>query len=204
MDLTKVLLQSLGNNGLDQISRQVGLDQNQTSSAMSAIVPTLLAAMAKNTSNNSQGASGLLAALDRDHDGSILDDLGGFLGNSQSANGAGILKHILGGSRSQVESGLANKVGADSASMGKLLEIAAPLIMAYLGRQKKTAASSGFDAGGLGDLLGNLAGGSRQSSGVDIGDLMDMFGGLSGATSGASSSRGGGLLGTLVKGFFRK
>lgn len=205
MDLTKILLDNLGSQGLDQISRQVGMNPQQTSSAMSAIVPTLLGAMAKNTSS-AQGANGLLGALDRDHDGSILDDLGGFLGgtmtNSRSANGAGILEHMLGGQRATVESGLANKMGVNANSIGQLMKIAAPLIMAYLGRQKRSAGTSGFDAGGITDILGQLAGGSRQSSGIDIGDIMDVVGGLSGASNGRSS--GGGILGSLLKGFLRR
>jgi hypothetical protein len=206
MDLTSILMQSLGDNGIEQIGRQAGMNSSQTSAAMGAVVPMLLGAMAKNSSSP-EGASGLLGALDTDHDGSILDDLGGFLGgsmtNSRSANGSGILKHILGGNQAPVESGLANKVGVDSQSIGKLMTIVAPLIMAYLGKQKRSAGSSGFDSGGLGGLLGNLAGGSSQGGGIDIGDIMDMVGGLSGSSSQSSGSSGGGLLGGLLKGFLK-
>lgn len=208
MDVTKILLESLGNGGLDQISRQVGMNQEQTSSAMGAIVPMLLGAMANN-STSSEGASGLLGALDKDHDGSILDDIGGFLGGSmgsnRSANGGGILGHILGGNQSNVESGLASKLGVNAGSIGQLMKIAAPMIMAYLGRAKRApeAGNAGFNSGGIGDILGQLAGGSRQSSGIDIGDIMDMVGGMSGASS-RGQSTGGGLLGGLLKGMFSK
>ena len=184
------------------------MNQEQTSSAMGAIVPMLIGAMANNSSS-SEGASGLLGALDKDHDGSILDDLGGFLGGSmtsnRSANGGGILGHILGGNQPNVESGLANKLGVDSGSIGQLMKIAAPMIMAYLGRAKRTApdaGNAGFNSGGIGDILGQLAGGSRQSSGIDIGDIMDMVGGMSGSAAPASKSSGGGLLGGLLKGMF--
>ena len=50
--------------------------------------------MARNTSNQ-QGAESLHNALQKDHDGSILDNLGGFLNNAQSGPGAGILRHVL-------------------------------------------------------------------------------------------------------------
>lgn len=202
-----MLMESLGSQGLDQVSKQVGMNSAQTSSAMGAIVPMLLGAMAKNSST-SEGASGLLGALDRDHDGSILDDLGSFLGgatnNNRAANGGGILEHILGGQRQTVESGLANKMGVDAGSISKLMKIAAPLIMAYLGRQKRSAGNSGFNQGGLGDLLGSLAGGSRQNDGLDIGDIMDMVGGLSGSSSSGRGGLGGGLLGGLLKGILRR
>lgn len=206
MDLMQILMQSLGNQGVERLGQQVGLDSSQTTLAMGAIVPTLLGAMAKQTSSQ-EGATGLLGALDKDHDGGILDDIGGFLGGSmssnRSANGDGILGHILGGQRSDVETGLANKMGVNASSIGSLMKIAAPLIMAYLGKQKRSADTSGFDAGGIGDLLGNLAGGSNQSNGIDLGDIMDMVGGLSGSSSDGSSG-GGGILGGLLKGMFRK
>jgi len=199
MDITKILFDSLGNDGLDKIAGQVGMDKRQTASAMSALTPLLLGAMAKNASS-ADGANGLLGALDRDHDGSILDDLGGFLGGGQSSSiGEGILKHVLGGNRGGVESGLANKMGVNAGTIAKLLPILAPMVMAYLGKQKRSAGgNSGFNSDGIGGLLGQLAGGSRsaQNDGLDIGDLFDMVGGLSG---GGRSQGGGGLLGGLLK-----
>jgi hypothetical protein len=196
MDLTKVLLESLGNGGLSQIASSVGMDENKTSSAMGALVPVLLGAMSNNA--KSGGAEGLLGALDSDHDGSILDDIGGFLGgnnSSRAANGSGILKHILGDKTETVSSGLAGKLGVDAGAIGKLLPILAPMIMGYLGKQKRSAGNSGFSSDGIGDLLGQLAGGSKQEDdGLDIGDIFDMVGGLAGGNSG-----GGGLLGGLLK-----
>lgn len=201
MDITKVLLDQLGNGGLDQIASSVGMNKQQTGSAMGALVPVLLGAMSNNA--KSGGADGLLGALDRDHDGSILDDIGGFLGGGSAGSvGEGILKHVLGGNRQSVESGLAGKLGVDSGSIGKLLPILAPMVMAYLGKQKRSAGNSGFNSDGIGDLLGQLAGGSRQDNdGLDIGDIFDMVGGLAG---GGRSSGGGGLLGGLLKGVLGK
>ena len=52
-----------------------------------------------------------------------------------------------------------------------LLAMLAPIVMAYLGKEKRQANSG---AGGLGDLLGSLLGGSQQ--GRSGGGIMDMLG----------------------------
>jgi len=195
MDITKILLQTLGNGGLEQLSNQAGMKPQQTSSAMSAMIPTLLSAMARNTSSQS-GAEGLLGALTRDHDGGgLLDNIGSFLGNTEGANGNGILKHVLGNDRNQVEQGLASKLGVNASSIGKLLPIVAPMVMAYLGREKNQSTTPQFEASNISSILGGLAGGSRQDDGIDIGDILNMVGGL----SGGNSTSGGGLIGGLLK-----
>ena len=195
MDLTKILLQSLGNGGLEQVGERTGLNPQQTSSAMAAVVPTLLSALARNTTSE-QGATGLLSALDRDHDGSILDDIGSFLSNPQSMNGGGILKHVLGTDQPQVEEGLASKLGVNAGSIAKLLPIIAPMVMAYLGKQKRETPASTFQQNDVTSILTNLAGGAKQHDGIDLSSIMNMLGGLSG---GRSESSGGGLLDGLLK-----
>ena len=109
------------------MANKIGANSQQTSSALEGIVPTLLGAMSNNSQSKS-GASGLLGALDRDHDGSILDDVSGFIGNSDNGPGEGILKHVLGGNRNTVENGLSAKTGLNTSQVGQLLKIAAPLI----------------------------------------------------------------------------
>ena len=52
--------------------------------------------------------------LAKDHDGTILDNLGGFLSNSDNGPGAGILKHVFGDKRSMVEAGLSQMSGLDA------------------------------------------------------------------------------------------
>ncbi len=168
--LTKLIMQQLAGGGLSQISRQIGADEETTSSALSAAVPMLLQALSRNASQPS-GAQSLLGALDRDHDGSVLDDLAGFLGNPESANGAGILGHILGGKQQVVSKGLSQGTGLNMAQIGKLLTIAAPLVMGFLGRNKR---QQNFDAGGLADFLG----GQSQRAQEENPDMMGALGNL--------------------------
>jgi hypothetical protein len=84
--------------GIGQISESLGLDQNDVTKVMSGVLPALVGGLTRNTSS-AEGASGLLGALDRDHDGSIMDDLAGLLVTAGTADtGAGILGAQMGAS----------------------------------------------------------------------------------------------------------
>ena len=174
-EIFDVLTKQFGGEVLDSISQQVGLDKSQAGSVLTSALPILVGAMARNTSQQ-QGAESLLGALQKDHDGSILDDLGGFLQNSQAGPGAGILKHVLGSRRGNVENALSKQTGVNNAAIGNLLEIAAPILMGMLGKKQR---ESNLDAGGLADVLNS---GARQinrdvpgSEGL-LGSLLDQDG----------------------------
>ena len=67
-----------------------------------AAVPLLVGAMQRQAASPT-GLDALAGALDRDHDGSILDDIGGFLGSGGTVGrGAGILGHVLGARQDNV------------------------------------------------------------------------------------------------------
>lgn len=202
MDITKLLLSQLGDNGLNEISKTVGTDSNKTKSALEGIIPSLLGAMSNNAKSN-DGANGLLGALDRDHDGSILDDITGFLGNTEKqAEGDGIIKHVLGDKRNTVEESLAAKTGLSSMNIDQIMKIAAPLLMGFLGKQKRESASSGFDTGNIASILSNFAGSSDKGTGLDLSDIMNVVGSLTGGNGGSSSKSGG--IGGLLRGLFSR
>ncbi|MGA7614625.1 MAG: DUF937 domain-containing protein, partial [Thermoanaerobaculia bacterium] len=103
-DILQAVMKQLGSDGIEQIAGSVGADSTTTKSAIGTAVPLLVAALAKNASSPA-GAQALHGALARDHDGGILENLAGFLGNPQSMNGAGILEHVLGGKVGAVQQG---------------------------------------------------------------------------------------------------
>ena len=152
------LMGQLGGGALQQMSSSLGTDETTTQRGLGAALPVLLGALQRNASQP-DGAQSLGRALERDHDGSILDDLGGFLKSPESGNGAGILGHVLGGRRGTVEQGLAKSTGMDASKMGGLLEMAAPLVMGALGKKNREA---GGGSGGLADLLGREQQAARQ------------------------------------------
>jgi hypothetical protein len=169
-DITQLLTRQLLGEALPQISQQIGADKDTTGQALSAAVPLLLSALANNASQP-QGAQALHTALARDHDGTIFNDMDGFLSNPQVANGAGILGHVLGDRRDTVQNGLARRTGLDASSIGQLLEIVAPLVLGALGQQQQ---QQGLDTKGLSVLLGQ----QRQAAQAANPDLMGMIANL--------------------------
>jgi len=202
------LLDLLG-GGLDatalrRLGSQIGASPEQAGTAAQTALPLLLGALQRNTAGG--GASSLLAALDRDHDGSVLDDLAGFLGQGPSPAGGRSLDHIFGGRRTAVESAVSRASGLDGGKVAQLLAMLAPMVLGALGKVRR---QSGADAGGLGELLGGAVGSMQQQTpgiGGLLGGLLDADGdgsvvddllekGLGGGKGGL-----GGLLGGLLGG----
>ncbi len=176
---------ALSGGTLQQLSNAVGTDENTAQRAAMAALPVILGAMNRNT-NDPQRAQSLANALDNDHDGGIFDNLGGFLGmltggdagastaglNPRSADGTGILGHIFGNQLPQVQQGVGKATGLDSGQVMKMMVALAPMVMGYLGRQKR---EQNLNAGGLSDLLNREASTAQQAA---PNDLMGMLGGL--------------------------
>lgn len=166
LNLMDVLQGQLPDDLVDQLSSQIGgADRQQTAMAASGIMTTLVSALARNASNE-QGAAAIAGALDRDHDGSILNNLAGLLGGqtqtqegNRALNGAGILQHILGDRQSPAVDMISQMSGLNSNQTGNMMQILAPLVMGMLGKTKR---EQGLDIGGLASLLSGTAN-SRQA-----------------------------------------
>lgn len=134
----------LSDGVVDQMSSKLEIGDNQkTGSAAKAALSILMSALAKNSASSSSNLSGLMGALDKDHDGSVLDDLVGLLSgqrqasNSRTMNGAGILGHLLGGKQNNVVDMLMKVSGLNQQQSSGLLSQLAPLVLGVLGRVKK-------------------------------------------------------------------
>lgn len=200
VDLLTTLASGLGGSTLDDLSRQIDAPKDKTQSALAAALPMLLGGLAKNTATP-EGASSLATAVEKDHDGSVLDQVsdlfgggggggglgalaglaGGLLGGDRAApatkalDGGAILGHILGNKRPAVEEGVAKASGLDLAQVGKLLALVAPIIMGAIGKLK---AAKGLDASGLAGMVQSAAGGleptqpGNEGAGL-LGSLLD-------------------------------
>jgi hypothetical protein len=149
-DLTQAVLQQLGGGVLQQLSGHIGADEQSTGNAVAAAVPLLLSALTRNASTP-EGANALHGAISSGgHDGSILDNIGGLLGNPALGNGLGILGHVLGGQQDTVANGLSQSTGLNTSQIGQILQIAAPLVLGAIGKQQN---GQGLDASGLAGML---------------------------------------------------
>lgn len=147
--ITQTIMQQLAGGASRTIAQRLGVSESTANNAVQVAVPLLLTALARNASAP-QGAESLHQAINNDHDGSILDNLMGYLGNPQSANGSGILSHVFGGQRPAIENNLAQATGMDQGSAGRLLETLAPVVMGAVGQAQQ---QNGLDPSGLSNML---------------------------------------------------
>ena len=164
MNLMDMLQGNLSEGIIDQLANQIGgADKQKTAVAAEGIMTTLMGALAKNASTP-EGANSLFNALEKDHNGGILDDVMGlFTGNvkpeqQRAANGEGILNHLLGGKTSGAVDMISNMSGLDASKTGNLMTMLAPILMGTLGKAKQ---QNGLDVGGIASLLTHSV--SKQS-----------------------------------------
>jgi hypothetical protein len=184
--LQDLLGEQQGNAAVQEISSNVGAEPSMVNSAIQAALPMLINGLANNASTP-QGAESLNAALDQDHDGSILDNIGNIggmiFGGGQAeppprqADAGGILGHVLGGNQQPVVQEVSNQSGLETGQVAQILMILAPIVMGYLGRQKQ---QQGVGSDGLGGLLGGLLGSQQaaaapQSSGKAMLDMASSY-----------------------------
>lgn len=172
MNVIELLQGQLDDNLIQQLSQHIGAQSTeQTEAAASGIISTLVAGLNKNASTP-EGANALVSAIDRDHDGSILEDVAGFLlggkqaSNANALNGAGILGHILGGKQSNVSDMIGKATGMDSGQITKLMISLAPMVLAALG---KARSKEGLGVENIGSVLSgsvNSPVNQRQEMGV--------------------------------------
>ncbi|CAM3230724.1 DUF937 domain-containing protein [Deinococcus saxicola] len=180
-------------NAQQQVSQQTGATPQQSASAMEAAIPLLLGAMTRNA-GSPQGAASLAGALGQ-HDGSALEMFS--QGNAPNMQeGQKILGHVFGNQQQSAANAVGKRAGIDPQLAMQILSMAAPLVLAYLGRQKQQGGGQqgGQGGGDLGGLLGGLLGGGSA------GGLGGMLGGLLGGGQQApqpqmQDQRGGGVFG---------
>ena len=204
-----LLNSDMGRQLINGASSQTGQSNDKTAAVLSMALPTILGAMQRNAATP-QGAESLNNALsDNRHDGSILDQLGGLLGGGKADSsllneGAGILKHVLGGNQQRVEQNISQNSGVDSGSVAQIIKMAAPVLMGVLGSKKR---QSNVDQNGIGNLLGSVMGGGADNDQSLIEKLLDADGDgsiiddVAGMVLGGNKKKGGlgGLLGGLFK-----
>lgn len=197
--LMEILSQSIGQEHVASIAKRLGATPEQTQQAIALALPTMIGALAKN-SESDEGVAQLHQSLEKDHDGSVLDNIGGLLGSlsgaqrdaqgptAQHLSGGGglggLLGSILGGRQGKVEQGIGKASGMSSMQVASLLAMLAPLVMGALGRMQR---QSGGQASDLGSALrkertqiqnqagGGLLSGLLDQDGDGDFDMQDML-----------------------------
>ena len=191
MNMMDMIMQAAGGQAPQQIGQQFGLNQQQSQSAISALLPAISTAMKQNT-NNPQGLAGLLGALQNGSHDQYLDNPAQLNQPQATTEGNAILGHLFGSkdvSRA-VAGHAAQKSGVGADILKKMLPMVAMMAMGSLGKQTRGAGmfsqaagggmqgmiaqmamqqlTGGASKGGLGGLLGGLLGGGARRQQVQM------------------------------------
>lgn len=193
MSLIDLITGNAGNQVASQAENKFGISKNQVIALLAVAAPLVISYLRKKSQDDPNEAEALNNALDKDHDGSILDDPSQV--EVRQAEGGSILSHIFGGDKANVENQLSQNTGISMDKIGPILGMLAPLIMGYIGKQKQ---SSGVTSGGgLGDLLGGILGNANeQAQGQSTNPINDILGSVLGG--GSSSADSGNPLGNIL------
>ena len=132
--LIGMLAGQLGGPVMQQISQQIGSDEGTTQSAVGMALPMIMSAMG-DRAGTEEGAESIHQAT-QEQDGSILDNLMGFVGNAGAGGvGGALLGQVLGGGgHNAIADTISEKTGMDSGAANQLLAILMPIVMSVLGK----------------------------------------------------------------------
>lgn len=207
---------------MNKIGSMVGLDQSKSSSAFEMAAGSILGGL-MNKASTPSGAETVFGSVQK-QDTSILDKLGDLLGGGEATDnlqkqGGGILDMVFGADSQKAQQAVGSSLGLGSGMIGKLMSMAAPILMGVIGNYVKSKA---LNAVGLGSLLGeqkshldnllpssltsnlgfgNMLSGASSAAGNAAGSVGNAASNVAGAASGAAgdaASAGGGLVKALL------
>ena len=200
MSLIDLLTGNTGNQVAEKAETKFGISKNQIIALLAVATPLVISYL-RNKSQDNKEAEALNNALEKDHDGSILDDTSQL--EARQNEGGSILSHIFGNEKSTVENQLSQNTGISIDKIGPILAMLAPVIMGYIGKEKQ---QNNVGAGGLGDLLGGILGGAQtQAQQQQSNPLNDILGSvLGGGQSQSSGNPLNDILGSVLGGSGQK
>ena len=204
MDLVKG---AVSDQVMGQLSGLLGQnDRQKTSSAFESATASVLGGLLKK-SDSPQGGQQIFDTA-KQADDSILDRLTDLMGGGERTRqieqqGSGLLDMVFGNQQNGIISTLSRVLGLDKTMIGKLLTMAAPILMGVISRQVK---SKSMDIAGFGSMLTD----QKQHLGNYLPEGMGTELGLSNLDTGstpvtqasrpaAATGHSGGGFGSIVK-----
>jgi hypothetical protein len=161
MDIVADLMKQVATgDNLSQISKNVGGDEKGVQSALAMGLPMIMGAMS-NTASKPGGADMITGMMGQLGGSNPMDNIGSFLGGSAAGAGSGMVSSLLGSQLAPIQNAISQKTGLPPAIVGKVLAIAAPMVIGYVG---KMFAGQKMDQQGLTSLLGEQSKMAMQSS----------------------------------------
>jgi hypothetical protein len=192
MSLLDAILNSQDGAAVQQLGAQFGLGDDQTTQALSALVPAIAAGVHHNVQSEN-GLESLMNALSNGQHQQYVSDPA-ILGQATTIDdGNAILGHVFGDKdvSRQVAAHAAAQTGIGRDILKKMLPIAATLVMGALAKRSVQSSNAPAQAGFQG-----LPGGAALGGGG--GDLISVLASTLGQAGSSSGGGLGGLLGSLL------
>ncbi len=177
INLLELINENITEDVVSKIAGFLGESPENTTSALSSAVPSLLAGLV-NKSADSQGASTVFNLLGQGtHDGGILNNLvtafaGGTGTNNLLSSGTTLLNSILGNKADGIANLVTHASGISKTSAGSLLGMLMPVVFGVLGKTVKAQGITG--AAGLASLLGSQSGFLKNFLPAGLGSILGM------------------------------
>lgn len=176
MNILDMITNSGNGAAVRQLGASVGLGEDQTSAALSALLPALASGFQRNVQSQN-GMADLLGALASGNHARYLDNPGALALPGAVDDGNGILGHVFGSKdvSRQVASRASAQTGISADILKRLLPLAATMVMASFAKQRANGGTQAAAPGGdITGMLGSLLDGNRDGSIVD--DVTSMLG----------------------------
>jgi len=165
--------------GLQQMARELGVNESQAASGAAALLPAILGGFKKQAQAQPTGLEGLAGVLGSLGGGGLLDNV---LSPEPTDVGLGnqVLSQIFGSkdvSRA-VAASAATQSGIDASVLKQMLPMLAMAVAGFMAKQGGAGAAPAA-GGGLGDLIGGMLGGGQNRAaraGGGLGSILDMNG----------------------------
>ena len=187
MDIVADLMNQVATgDNLSMISKSVGGDGKAVQSALSMGLPMIMGSMA-DTASKPGGTDMLTKMLAQAGGSNPMDNMSGFLGNPAAAGGSGMVSTLFGSQMGTIQNAISQKTGLPPAAVGKVMEIATPMIMGCVG---KMFVQQKMDTRSLASLLGDQSRIALQASPDAAGMAKQLMG---------AQESSGGISGVLKK-----
>lgn len=209
LPLFDMIANAQNGNGIEALSRQFGLSQQQTQAALQALMPAFSQGLKRNASDP-YGMADFMKAMANGQHAKYFEDAARANSPEGVAEGNGILGHLFGSKdlSNAVTSQAAQMTGIGQNILAQMLPVIASMVMGGLFKQstgQMPGAGSGSTAGGglLGQIMEQMVGGGAPNSQASapgsgagaenpFGKMLEgMFGGGAGQAGGEQTSQGG-------------
>ncbi len=212
MNLISMLGEQMDADTLSALSGMIGEDESTTKSAVNAVIPTLVGAMATKGATESgreEMLGAFTSAASADTPGpnpmDLVGNFAGMLGGGDSSGmmqmGASLLPMLMGNKVGGAASMISAVSGASAGSSNKLMSAMLPLVIGMVMKNLTGGSGGGMNAAGLAGLLGG-----QDAAAAGPAGLASLLGGLANDDDGfgmddamriAQSPAAKGLLGKL-------